>query len=88
MDAYIEKRYNDWIINMENIHTYTNGEMTIFWKPDKCIHAGICVKMLPDVYDPKARPWLNIENASTEELKAQVNRCPSGALSFRMNDEV
>lgn len=66
---------------------YTNGEITIVWQPAKCIHSGICVQMLPEVYNPKERPWIKIENAGTEELKAQVKRCPSGALSYYLNDE-
>ena len=49
---------------------YTNGELTIVWQPELCQHAGICVKMLPNVYHPKERPWVQIENATTEELIA------------------
>ncbi len=48
---------------------YSNGEITIKWQANLCQHAGICVKTLPQVYNPKASPWLKIENASTEELK-------------------
>jgi uncharacterized Fe-S cluster protein YjdI len=62
--------------------TYSNGEITIKWQPKLCKHAGICVKMLPQVYNPKAKPWIVIENASTAELKEQVSKCPSGALSY------
>ena len=62
---------------------YSNGEITISWKPELCQHAGICVKMLPNVYKPKEKPWINIDNASTRELKDQVSKCPSGALSYR-----
>ena len=65
---------------------YTNGELTIVWKPGKCIHAGECVKALPKVYNPNERPWLKVENATTDELKAQIKTCPSGALSYYMND--
>ena len=65
---------------------YSNGELTIVWKPNLCIHAGECVKALPEVYKPGERPWINIENASNEELKAQIAKCPSGALSYYMND--
>ena len=64
---------------------YTNGEITIKWQPKICQHAGICVKTLPKVYNPKASPWIAIENASTEELKNQIVQCPSGALSFYEN---
>ena len=63
---------------------YSNGVLSITWQPDLCKHAGICVKTLPAVYHPKERPWIRIENATTEELVAQIEKCPSGALSCRM----
>ncbi|HLW30951.1 MAG TPA: (4Fe-4S)-binding protein [Aequorivita sp.] len=62
---------------------YSNGEITILWKHKKCIHSGICVKKLPKVYNPKDRPWIKPENATTEELIDQVPKCPSGALSIK-----
>lgn len=62
---------------------YSNGEITILWQPEKCTHAGICVKTLPQVYNPKERPWIKIENATSEELKAQVAKCPSKALTIK-----
>jgi len=49
---------------------YKNENITIHWDQSKCIHAGVCVRSLPNVYNPKERPWVKIENASTEELKA------------------
>jgi len=65
---------------------YSNGEITVVWKPELCAHAGICVKTLPNVYKPKEKPWIQIENASSDELKSQVSQCPSGALSFYINE--
>ena len=65
---------------------YSNGEIIIKWQPKLCQHAGICVKTLPQVYRPKESPWITIENASTEELKDQVDRCPSGALTYTIAD--
>lgn len=62
---------------------YPNGEISVIWKPELCEHAGICVKMLPKVYNPKEKPWIKVENASTEALKNQISKCPSGALSYR-----
>lgn len=64
---------------------YSNGEFTIKWQPEACQHAAVCVKTLPQVYNPKASPWITIENASSEELKKQISQCPSGALSFIIN---
>ena len=67
---------------------YTNDELTIICKTDLSQHAGICVKTLPDVYKPKERPWIQIENATTAELIAQIMQFPSGALTYLMNKEV
>jgi uncharacterized Fe-S cluster protein YjdI len=68
---------------METIKEYPKENLVVLWEPSKCIHAGICVKTLPEVYDPKAKPWIKCENASVEALKSQIDACPSGALSYR-----
>ena len=68
--------------NKERVIKYNNEDITILWKPDTCIHAAECVKRLPEVYKPTEKPWVSIENASTEALKEQLNACPSGALSY------
>ena len=65
---------------------YSNGEVTIVWKPDACIHSGICVRGLGDVFQPKEKPWIKVDAAPTEALVDQVKACPSGALSYYMND--
>ncbi len=68
---------------------YTNGEVTIVWKPNICIHSRICwtaATGLPEVFNPMERPWIKPEGATTERLIEQVKKCPSGALSFYMNN--
>ena len=72
----------------EVIKEYSNGEITILWKPKTCIHAGECVKRLPNVYKPKDKPWIQIENATTTALKEQILACPSGALSYISKNQV
>ncbi len=62
---------------------YQNGEIAIVWQPKLCIHAGVCVRTLSKVYDPKGRPWIKAENATTRELRDQIAKCPSGALSIK-----
>lgn len=62
---------------------YSNGEITILWKPDLCQHAKVCVKLLPNVYNPQDRPWIKPNNATSEQLIDQVSKCPSGALSIK-----
>ena len=50
-------------------------------------HAGECVEALPNVIQAQRKPWINIDNASTQELLAQIAKCPSGALSVRQNEK-
>lgn len=66
---------------------YSNGDVTVVWEAKKCIHSGICVKGSPSVFQPDERPWVKIDGASTEEIVHTVKKCPSGALSFYMNNE-
>jgi uncharacterized Fe-S cluster protein YjdI len=69
---------------------YSNGEVTIIWKPSLCIHSTICWKgdnALATVFDPRVRPWIKPEGADTARIIEQVKKCPSGALSFFMNAE-
>ena len=62
---------------------YSNGEITVLWKPDLCIHSGICLKGLPKVFNLKQRPWVNINAASSEDIVQLVRECPSKALSIK-----
>lgn len=65
---------------------YNNGEITVVWQPELCIHSTVCFKGLPSVFQPRVRPWIKIDAASTEAIVDQVRACPSGALSYYRND--
>lgn len=71
----------------EIVKEYSNGEITILWKPKTCIHAAECVKRLPKVYRPSEKPWIKMNNATTDELIVQVGTCPSGALAYYRNNQ-
>lgn len=66
---------------------YTNNEVTVVWKPKACIHSTICWKGLIEVFNPKERPWIKMDGATTEKIIEQVRQCPSGALSYYLNAE-
>lgn len=72
---------------MATVKEYTNGEVTVVWKPDLCIHSENCFKGLPSVFNPNQRPWVTIEGASTGQIIEQVKKCPSGALSYYLNKQ-
>lgn len=70
------------------VKRYSNGDITVIWKPDLCSHSGICARGLPDVFSPRRRPWVELAHADSASITAQVDRCPSGALSWvRVDDD-
>ena len=66
---------------------YSNGDITILWKPGKCIHSGNCARGLPAVFDPKRRPWIDANAETSEKIIDQVAQCPSGALSILKDED-
>lgn len=61
---------------------YGNEEMTVLWKPEFCQHSTRCWKQLPQVFRPSEKKWIDPNGAPAERIREQVDRCPSGALSF------
>jgi len=70
---------------LKTLH-YKNEDITIIWKPETCIHSTLCWKGLQEVFDPKRRPWIIADAAGSEKIKDQINKCPSGALSYVLNN--
>ena len=61
---------------------YDKGELTVHWEPATCIHSEKCWRGLPEVFKPKEKPWIQVDNATVQSIMDQVDKCPSGALSY------
>jgi len=69
-----------------NKNEFSNHEITVTYEPCLCIQSGKCAKELADVFSLSIIPWINLDNAdNSEKVIKQINRCPSGALSYRLN---
>jgi len=62
---------------------YTLDELTVLWDSDLCVHCHKCDDALPLVFDPTRRPWVKMDEASSDEIIRVVNDCPSGAISVK-----
>lgn len=67
---------------------YSNGEITVLWKPGVCVHSAKCVQGLSEVFNVSARPWINMDGSNTERIIRQVEECPSGALRYVRDEKV
>jgi uncharacterized Fe-S cluster protein YjdI len=71
--------------NKGGAKSYTNGEITVFWRPEVCIHSANCLIGLPGVFDSLERPWINIHGAASTEIMKTIDTCPSRALLYLKN---
>ena len=65
------------------IHEYPGRQVTVTFDKTRCIHTARCLASLPAVFDLEARPWVQPDSASAEQVVAAVARCPSGALAVQ-----
>lgn len=68
------------------LHRYTAAHATVTWDKAVCRHAATCVQGLPEVFNPRAKPWIAADAASFDALAATIARCPSGALKLYRPD--
>lgn len=62
--------------------TYEREGLRVHWNATLCTHAAECIRALPHVFNPMARPWIDIDAASTDEIVDAIERCPTGALTY------
>lgn len=74
-------------MGMIDTNKYGNDEITIHWKPSLCIHSKNCWKNLPEVFNPRERPWIKAGAIETKKITEQIDKCPSGALSYTYHNK-
>ena len=66
---------------------YATDDIEVSWEPSLCTHVGECFLTAPEVFDPRARPWVRPDAADADTVAAVVMRCPTSALRFRRLDD-
>jgi uncharacterized Fe-S cluster protein YjdI len=68
------------------LRSYRGDGIAVGWEPKLCIHVANCIRALPHVFDPAARPWVRVDAATADEIARAILACPTGALSFERTD--
>ena len=70
----------------KKLQTYEAPGIVVTFDPNVCRHTGVCLRGLPAVFDVTRHRWVRPELATADEVAAQVERCPSGALQYRRTE--
>jgi len=65
---------------------YKGKKITIHDNRGICAHAGRCTDGLTSVFRLKEEPWIHPDAANADEVIATIQKCPSGALSYSVDD--
>ena len=57
---------------MNEVKVYKGQGVSVQFNVARCIHAANCVHGLPGVFDPQARPWIQPNKATADEVVAVV----------------
>ncbi len=71
----------------DRLDTYQGKKITIHDNRSICAHAGHCTGGLPTVFRYREHPFVDPDGATIAEIIDIVNRCPSGALSYTVENE-
>jgi CDGSH-type Zn-finger protein len=66
--------------------SYKGEKITIHDNRHICAHAGRCTDGLKSVFHLKEEPWIHPDAASADEIIATIQKCPSGALSYSIDN--
>ena len=65
---------------------YRGKQITIHDNRGICAHAGYCTDGLSSVFRLREEPWIHPDAASVDQIIATIQKCPSGALSYSVDD--
>jgi CDGSH-type Zn-finger protein len=66
--------------------TYIGMGITVHDNRGACAHAGICTQRLASVWRMGTEPWIDPDGAEVDAVIETINLCPSGALSYSIED--
>lgn len=83
-NGFTDKNLADSKLNKRD--DYIGKNITIHDNRAVCAHAGLCTDGLSSVFKLKQEPWIDPDADDAEKIIEIVNSCPSGALSYSVND--
>ncbi len=67
--------------------SFPGEKVDVVWDGRLCIHIGECGQAQGDLFIAGRKPWCQPDLVDSGEVKAVVERCPSGALYYEVKDD-
>jgi len=67
----------------KKVFEYPGSKIDVQWDGRLCIHIGECGDAAGDLFEGGRDPWCIPDKCSSEDVREVVERCPSGALTYR-----
>lgn len=83
-NGFTDEKKTDGQLNRRD--NYGGKQITIHDNRAICAHAGRCTDGLSFVFKLKQEPWIDPDGATAEKIIETIDRCPSGALSYSVDD--
>lgn len=83
-NGFTDEKKTDGQLNRRD--NYGGKQITIHDNRAICAHAGRCTDGLSSVFKLKQEPWIDPDGATAEKIIETIDRCPSGALSYSVDD--
>lgn len=70
----------------DKVYEYEGEGTTVSWDGRLCIHVGECGRANNDLFVGGRKPWCSPDEVDPEAVEDVVQRCPTGALTYRHAD--
>ena len=70
----------------DKLHVFEGEGIRVTWSKARCIHSAECIRGLPLVFQPGARPWIKPDADTADRIAEVIERCPTGALHYQRLD--
>jgi CDGSH-type Zn-finger protein/uncharacterized Fe-S cluster protein YjdI len=71
----------------DEIYSYLGDTISVEWNQRLCIHIAECGRAEGDLFVGGRQPWCQPNLVNLEDVIEVVERCPSGALTYKANEQ-
>ena len=71
---------------VDRLDTFAGKRITLHDNRSVCAHAGHCTAGLPNTFRYGGEPFIDADADTADRIVEIVNRCPSGALSYTIDE--